>query len=66
MFCVLRAFCLVRTGTLLVLAGAGPSRAQPVRKVAFEQDVVYGRVHGAGLLADIAYPDGKGPFPAMT
>ena len=25
-------------------------------KVVYEEDVVYGRVHGAGLLADIAYP----------
>lgn len=29
------------------------------------QDIVYGRVLGAGLLADIASPDEGGPFPAI-
>ena len=29
------------------------------------EDVVYGRVFGAGLLADIAYPDSKQPMPAI-
>jgi acetyl esterase len=28
-------------------------------------DVVYGRVHGAGLLADIAYTESKTPLPAI-
>jgi alpha-L-fucosidase 2 len=28
-------------------------------------DVVYGRVHGAGLLADIAYPESNKPIPAI-
>jgi len=32
-------------------------------KIVFKEDVVYGRVQGAGLLADIAYPVGKGSFP---
>jgi alpha-L-fucosidase 2 len=31
----------------------------------FLEDVVYGRVHGAGLLADLAYPDTAGLFPVM-
>src|SRR5262249_45093715 len=35
-------------------AAEGP--AQGLAKVAVLEDVVYGRVHGAGLLADIAYP----------
>jgi acetyl esterase/lipase len=42
---------------------AQPDAAQP--KVIAKQDVLYGRVQGAGLLADIAYPEGKGPFPAI-
>ena len=34
---------------------------QPTKKptesdILYQEDVVYGRVHGAGLLADIAYP----------
>ena len=36
-----------------------------VAKVIVKKDVVYGRVYGAGLLADVAYPEGKGPFPVI-
>jgi acetyl esterase/lipase len=34
-------------------------------KIVVQEDVVYGRVQGAGLLADVAYPEGKGPFPVI-
>jgi acetyl esterase/lipase len=34
-------------------------------KIIARQDVLYGRVLGAGLLADIAYPEGKGPLPVI-
>jgi acetyl esterase len=34
-------------------------------KIIVQEDVVYGRVQGAGLLADIAYPEGKGPLPVI-
>jgi acetyl esterase/lipase len=34
-------------------------------KVTVREDVVYGRVQGAGLLADIAFPDSKEPLPAI-
>src|SRR6516165_12269421 len=34
-------------------------------KINVQEDVVYGRVQGAGLLADIAYPEGKGPYPVI-
>lgn len=30
-----------------------------------KQDVVYGRVHGAGLLADIAWPEGQEKCPVI-
>lgn len=33
--------------------------------VLHKEDVVYGRVWGAGLLADIAYPESKQPLPAI-
>ena len=36
-----------------------------VAKIAVRDDVVYGRVHGAGLLADIAIPESKEPLPAI-
>ena len=35
-------------------------------KIVYKEDIVYGRVHGAGLLADIAYPDSKDPLPAIV
>ena len=34
-------------------------------KINVQEDVVYGRVQGAGLLADIAYPEGNGPYPVI-
>jgi acetyl esterase/lipase len=34
-------------------------------KVILRADIVYGRVHGAGLLADIAFPESKEPLPAI-
>ena len=40
--------------------------AEPAGGRIIEQsDVVYGRVHGAGLLADIAYPQSDKPIPAI-
>ncbi|HIM28828.1 MAG TPA: alpha/beta hydrolase [Planctomycetes bacterium] len=34
-------------------------------KIIQKDDIVYGRVHGAGLLADIAYPESEAPLPAI-
>src|SRR5690242_7600331 len=45
----------------LALASAVHSQ----QKIVFHEDVVYGRVQGAGLLCDVAYPEGKGPFPVI-
>lgn len=45
------------------VAADGPPGASP--KIIQKEDVVYGRVHGAGLLADIAYPESKQPLPAL-
>jgi acetyl esterase/lipase len=39
--------------------------AQSAGGIAAKQDVIYGRVEGSALLADIAYPDGGGPLPAI-
>jgi acetyl esterase/lipase len=61
-------------GGLLVAALAASSMAgrddveageQSDAKIVQREDVVYGRVHGAGLLADIAYPESKEPLPAI-
>ncbi len=35
------------------------------KKIISKEDVVYGRIHGAGLLADIAYPESKEKLPAI-
>jgi alpha-L-fucosidase 2 len=34
-------------------------------KIVAQEDVVYGRVQGAGLLADIAYPEGQARLPVI-
>lgn len=39
--------------------------ASPAPKIVVREDIVYGRVHGAGLLADIAFPEAKRPLPAI-
>ena len=33
------------------------------QRIIVQEDVVYGRVQGAGLLADVAHPAGTGPLP---
>ncbi|MDZ4687658.1 MAG: alpha/beta hydrolase [Planctomycetaceae bacterium] len=50
---------------LLVWAMAGVAGAQSPPNIVVREDVVYGRVSGAGLLADIAYPESKDPLPAI-
>ncbi len=41
------------------------SKESSAPKIVYKEDVVYGRVHGAGLLADIAFPDSKEPLAAI-
>lgn len=56
---------------LLVSCSSAPSPAamapqdKPAGEVKFQEDVIYGRVEGSALLADIAQPAGDGPFPAI-
>lgn len=64
MHCMRWLSCFPFSSTLLALALGSLAQAQPA-KVLVKKDVVYGSVHGAGLLADIAYPEGKGPFPVI-
>lgn len=45
----------------LVSAAAG----QEESKITIVEDLVYGRVHGAGLLADVAYPKSEESIPAI-
>ena len=48
-----------------VPVGAGVSEAQPSAPVVTKTDVVYGRVEGSALLANLAYPDGPALKPAI-
>ena len=36
-----------------------------VSKIVYRENIVYGQVHGAGLLADVAFPESKEPLPAI-
>lgn len=44
---------------------AADDKAAAPAKIVSREDVVYGRIHGAALLADIAYPESKDPLPAL-
>src|SRR5262249_28997974 len=63
--CLLLACCGVAISSLAVAAGDSPKADANPAKIVEKQDLVYGRVDGAGLLADVAYPEGDGPFPAI-
>ena len=56
--CTFRCLCL--------LALAAPTAMRAAEEITHQEDVVYGRVHGAGLLADIAYPKSDNPLPAIV
>ena len=50
----------------MVLAlAAADAAAQPNAPIVLETDVVYGRVEGSALLANLAYPDGPALKPAI-
>jgi acetyl esterase/lipase len=51
-------------GTLLA-DQPGSGEKIPAVKVVYVEDVVYGRVQGAGLLADVAYPEGRQSLPVI-
>lgn len=55
---------ILACGALVSLVGEMRAQAQAA-SVIVKKDVVYGSVQGAGLVADIAYPEGKGPFPVI-
>jgi acetyl esterase/lipase len=44
---------------------AAPAAAQPSAPIVTRTDVIYGRVEGAALLANLAYPDGPALKPAI-
>jgi acetyl esterase len=64
----MRTFTLALAGMILLSvdsAQAQSSDAAPSWKVVLKDDVLYGRVDGSALLADLAYPEGKDNLPAV-
>ena len=51
--------------TVCLTAKVGTTDEPTAAKIVSREDVVYGRVSGAGLLADVAYPESKEPLPAI-
>ena len=49
----------------LIADGLRPAAAQVAAPVVTRTDLIYGRVEGSALLANLAYPDGPGPRPAL-
>jgi alpha-L-fucosidase 2 len=56
---------LLLLGQVAAVGAPEQTAADKEAKIVVHEDVVYGRVQGAGLLADVAYPEGKGPFPVI-
>jgi acetyl esterase/lipase len=50
---------------VILLLGPSMATAQPSAPVVTKTDVIYGRVEGSALLANIAYPDGPSLKPAI-
>jgi acetyl esterase/lipase len=53
------------SGVLLAQPGATETGKAASPKILVQEDTVYGRVHGAGLLCDIAYAESKEKLPAL-
>ena len=56
---------VVVLSALLLVVLTGTAVAQPSAPVVTRTDVVYGRVEGSALLANLAYPDGPALKPAI-
>jgi alpha-L-fucosidase 2 len=56
---------LVAGLALALTAPANGQRQTADEKIVYIEDLVYGRVQGAGLLADVAYPESREPLPAI-
>ena len=61
----LRSAALAGGGALSLRSRAGAAH-QAAAPVVTRTDVIYGRVEGSALLANLAYPDGPGPRPAIV
>src|SRR5262245_28972986 len=56
---------LIAIATSIRSGGVAVAQKAEQPKVTVQEDIVYGRLHGAGLLADIAWPESKTPLPAI-
>jgi len=56
---------LAALAVAILTLGSSMASAQPSAPVVTKTDVIYGRVEGAALLANIAYPDGPALKPAI-
>ena len=60
----MREFLVWAFGVLICWGATTQVRAEPA-KIVVQKDLVYGRVQGAGLLADIAYGEGSQKLPVI-
>lgn len=61
-------FAILLIAGLCVTAVPSISAAEPkvdAQKIVYAEDVVYGRVYGAALVADVAYPKRSKPLPVI-
>ncbi len=56
---------LTALAAVILTLGPAIANAQPSAPVVTRTDVIYGRVEGSALLANIAYPDGPSLKPAI-
>jgi acetyl esterase/lipase len=64
--CLLCIACVAACPAGRLLADQpGSGDARRADKIVYVEDLVYGRVHGAGLLADVAYPEGQKSLPVI-
>ena len=64
-FCVGGLLMASVVASTFILPTAGKADEKPVAKIVTREEVVYGRVSGAGLLADFAYPESQESLPAI-
>jgi acetyl esterase/lipase len=57
---------LILIALTLTFSSAVAAGAQTAAKVVAQKDLIYGRVEGSALLADLAVPDGPGLRPAIV
>ncbi len=67
MFFEFRVLCVLLCGLSMLCVSLPAAEEDPEvdPKIVYKEDLLYGRVHGAGLLADVAYPVSDKRLPAI-